>query len=232
MKIYNFFVYRILALARLDQLWILFFSKDSFLKHTGWFKSTFSRKSIGQFKEKLPWFTYPIIKFLENRLNKDFRVLEFGGGNSTLWFSEKVGKIHTIENEAFWFNYMKNNVPENAEIELIPINLKLSYSEMTFLPLDQPSSYSFGGGESIYDIIIIDGVDRVNCIVNSYQKLSQNGVFIIDNTDTNYYNQLNYGYEFLRKKGFKRLDFWGMCPIVARQSCTSVFYRKSNIFDI
>lgn len=232
MKMYNFFIYRILALVRLDQLWILFFSKDSFLWQTGWFKSTFSKKSIGKLNEKLPWFTYPMIKFLEKKLEKNFSVLEFGGGNSTLWFSQRVRHIHTIENISYWFNYMKSNAPKNAEIKLIEIESDLSYSELAFLPLSNPTSYSFGGGDSIFDIIIIDGVDRINCIVNSYNKLSDNGIFIIDNTETNYEIKLKDGFDFLEQKGFKRMDFWGMCPIVARLSCTSIFYRKENIFNI
>jgi hypothetical protein len=232
MKIYNFFIYRILALVRLDQLWILFFSKDSFLWQTGWFKSTFSKKSVGKLNEKLPWFTYPMIKFLEKKLEKNFSVLEFGGGNSTLWFSPRVGHIHTVENESSWFTYMKNNSPENALLELIQVKSELNYSELAFLPLNNPTPYSFGGGDSIFDIIIIDGIDRNNCIVNSYKKLSENGIFIIDNTDTNYEIKLKQGFEFLQNKDFKRLDFWGMCPIVARISCTSIFYRSNNLFNI
>jgi hypothetical protein len=124
-----------------------------------------------------------------------------------LWFSPRVRHIHTIENESTWFTYIKNSTPENAVIELIPVNSELNYSKLAFLPLTNPTLYSFGGGDSIFDITIIDGIDRNNCMVNSYKKLSENGIFIIYNKDTNYESKLKYGFDFLQNRDFKRLIF-------------------------
>jgi len=54
---------------------------------------------------KLPWLTEGSIDFIENFLiNKDKKILEFGEGSSTLWFSDKCSKIISIEHNEVWFN--------------------------------------------------------------------------------------------------------------------------------
>ena len=80
-----------------------------------------------------------------------------------------------------------------------------------------------------YDLIIIDGADRINCARNAVKSLKPSGVIIWDNSDREEYRA---GYEFLVLEGFKRIDFFGHGPIGYREWCTSVFYRQNNCFGI
>ena len=57
----------------------------SALKKLGWFRSFKFKESIDHNGNPIPWWTYSIIDFLQERLNnKSIRVLEFGCGNSTV----------------------------------------------------------------------------------------------------------------------------------------------------
>ena len=94
---------------------------------------------------------------------------------------------------------------------------------------DQAYSNSILAYRETFDIIVVDGRDRVECAKNSLQALKPNGVIIWDNSDRPEYEA---GYEFLLNKGFKRIDFSGFGPINSRAWCTSVFYRPGNCLGI
>jgi hypothetical protein len=81
----------------------------------------------------------------------------------------------------------------------------------------------------VFDIIIIDGRERVQCSMNSLNALKENGVIIWDNSDRLKYAK---GYNFLLSNGFKRIDFSGLGPINPHAWCTSIFYRVGNCLDI
>jgi tRNA A58 N-methylase Trm61 len=80
-----------------------------------------------------------------------------------------------------------------------------------------------------FDVIVIDGRKRVNCARSCLSALNETGVIIWDNSDREQYLE---GYNFLSDNGFKRLDFAGLGPINHFGSCTSIFYRTENCFDI
>ena len=80
-----------------------------------------------------------------------------------------------------------------------------------------------------FDIIVIDGRDRVNCARNCLGALKDNGVVIWDNSDRDKYEE---GYAYLVQNGFNRLDFDGLGPINCDGWRTSVFYRQNNCLGI
>lgn len=209
----------------------LFHNKNSYLVDQGWFKSVRRGKSVDGKGFPLPWLTYPFINFLEPRLNKNFTMFEFGCGNSTLWFAERVGQIFSVEHDKGWYDEICKNLPENAKIVLKEIVTSESYSAITFMSCSDETSYSseVKSSKQLYDIILVDGVYRNNSVINSVNALKETGVIIIDNVD---YVESNEATEYLFKLGFKRIEFWGMCPIAHHDSCTSVFYRSDNCLNI
>ncbi len=183
----------------------------------GWFNSFNSKQSIDKNGEPIPWCTYPFIKFTEPRLSRDFSVFEFGSGNSTLWYAKRVKNIIAVENDKEWFNIISSNLPSNAQI----IFKKLDYDgEYCRTVLDHSVRFN---------LIIIDGRDRVNCVKNSINRLTENGVIIFDNSDLPQYKE---GVNFLIANGFKKLDFIGLSPVTPHNNCTSVFYKQLNCLGI
>jgi tRNA A58 N-methylase Trm61 len=80
-----------------------------------------------------------------------------------------------------------------------------------------------------YDIVIVDGRDRVRCALNAAERLKAGGVIIWDNSERPRYAK---GVKQLGKLGFKQLDFFGPVPIDNKLEITSIFYKDKNIFGI
>jgi len=190
---------------------------NGYLKEWNWINSVKNRQAIGKNDEAIPWFTYPSIEFLKDRLNKNLSVLEYGSGNSSIWFADRVGTITSIEHDKKWFNKIKSVLPNNAKIILNnPLN-KLEYHQIIkTLP-------------NKYNIIVVDAIDRVNCLKTAVEYLTENGVIILDNSNREEYLE---GINFLLEKNFRKIDFWGMTPGVNTNWATTVFYRSKNCLNI
>lgn len=223
--------WQITAKLKITPIIKLFISKDSYLVDQGWFVSIQERKSVGDKRQPLPWLTYPLINFIEPRLNKQLSMFEYGCGNSTLWFATRVQHIRSVDHDEAWYAEVRARMPENAELTLEKINTKQNYSTITFLTCADENVYSSSISRTgvLYDIVLVDGVYRCNSVVHSVNSLKEGGVIILDNVD---YVESIPATEYLENKGFRRIDFWGMCPIVHHDSCTAIFYRDGNCLNI
>lgn len=192
--------------------------KDEYLQQEGWVLSAKKKLPVDLNGNPLPWFTYPSIHFVKNKLKRNFRVFEYGSGNSTLWIESKVQSIISIEHDEGWFSEMNKEFANKPKITYKYKELDSGFYE------NEISSFN-----DEFDIVIIDGRKRVECAKNSLKALKKDGVIIWDNSDRELYNE---GYDFLIANGFKRIDFWGMGPINAYAWCTSIFYREANCFNI
>ena len=164
----------------------------------------------------IPWFTYAAIEFLEKRLQKSFRVFEFGSGNSTRWWARRVDFLISCEHDPVWYNKMKSDLPSGVTYLLETVE-NGSYARSVRI-----------SGTSFH-IIVIDGTDRVECARRALDSLLPEGVIVWDNSDREEYRT---GYDLLTREGFRRLDFFGLGPINAAGWCTSIFYREHNCLNI
>lgn len=190
---------------------------EPYLDKIGWVRSVRKKVSVDREGGPLPWITYPAIEFLKPRIQPDFHVFEFGSGNSTLWWSARVAKVVACEHDQKWFDRMKDQMPQNVEYlyhELVPGG---AYCQAA------------GAYPGQFDVLVIDGRDRVNCAKNSLTALKPSGVVILDNSDRKRYAE---GCAFLVENGFRRLDFNGLSPINIVGTITTVFYRPSNCIGV
>lgn len=187
-----------------------------YLKDMGFFESVRKKDSIDKDGNPIPWFTYSAIDFLKTRLNKSMKVLEYGCGNSTLWLAERVKSVISIEHNKSWFEKVNRIKPKNAILILKELNSG-DYSREIL------NYYNH------FDVIVIDGRDRIRCAKNSLNALKENGVIVWDDSNRKDYET---GYDFLKRNGFQRIDFWGIGPTVAIKFCTSIFYKRTNCLDI
>ena len=196
---------------------ILSLRSFGYLLDIGWFSAFKLGEPVDKNFEPLPWLTYSFIDFFTERLSKEFNVFEFGSGNSTLFFAKRVKEVTSVEHNIEWYNKLKNKIPGNS-------NLVLSKS-------DSSEDYSAGLKQSNkkYDLIIIDGIHRVDCCFSTSNYLTDEGVIILDDSEREQYNE---GIEYLTKEGFKKIDFWGIPPGMVLRKCTTIFYKTNNCMDI
>lgn len=187
-----------------------------YLYDQGWFRSVKQCQSIDLQGQGIPWISYPCLDFLKDRVHTDMAVFEWGCGGSTEWWSNKVRSIVSVEHDKKWYDdvFKDQNVNGGCYIEL-----------------------EYGGAycqkilefTKCFDIIMIDGRDRVNCAKNCLGALKNDGVVLWDNTDRTEYQE---GYDYLISQGFKRIDFWGNGPMNLEIFSTSIFYKNQNCLQI
>ena len=190
---------------------------SGYLIDTGWFKSFKTKTSVDKNNNPIPWVTYPFIDFINNRLNKDLEVFEFGAGNSTYYYAERVKSVTSLEHSKDWYEKLNKNIPGNVN---------LIYKE---LDIDGEYCRTASVQGKKFDIIIDDAEDRVNCIYQSLNSLTEKGVFILDDSEREEYAD---GIGFLIDNKFKRLDFCGIAPGVLFKKCTTIFYKPVNCLNI
>jgi len=133
----------------------------------------------------LPWIHRDVTNFLQEKIDKNTKILEFGSGNSTIYFSKLTNNLISIEHNKDWYNKIKPQL--NSSVKYI-----LSYVDyVPHLPTDK-KFYNCDTIEELleadipdeyFDIIIIDGIDRVNCAYGSVNKLKKGGVLILDDSN-------------------------------------------------
>lgn len=187
------------------------------LKDDGWFNSFRSKSPVDRHGNPLPWMPYPFIDFIVSRLNVDMNILEFGSGNSTLFFSKRVNHVTAVEHDINWFNKIQSSMPCNVTINHIDFYEGGNYSKFA------------SSKKNMYNVIIVDGRDRNNCIANSINALTKDGIIILDDSERRKYSE---GKQYLISREFNEIDFWGIAPGQTYKKCTSLFYRQINCFGL
>jgi hypothetical protein len=196
---------------------ILSFNNKGYLDEIGWFKAFDTQSPVDQDGSPIPWVTYSFIDFIKSRLNHQHTIFEFGSGNSTYFYAKYAGIVVSVEHDKEWYEKILKTKPENAELIYCELIRDGDYCRV---PLKL---------EEKFDIIIVDGRDRVNCCKQSIHALSEKGIVVLDDSEREFYKE---GIDFLMSKGFKHLSFSGISPGLFYRKSTSVFYRTDNCLGI
>ena len=186
---------------------------DNYLAETGWLRSVAESRPVDAEGEPQIWVTYPCLDFLKPRVQPDWSVFEFGSGASTRWWAKRVKRVIACEHDQAWAEKIGRDAPDNVTV------LHRTGDEYPVELLRQ--------GE--FDVIFIDGRQRVACAKLAPRALKTAGVIIWDNSDRPRYQE---GYDFLISAGFRRLDFSGLGPVGFAGWTTSVFYRADNCLGL
>lgn len=196
---------------------LLSFGVKGYLAEIGWFKAFRSYAPVDNKGEPVPWVTYSFIDFISERIGNEHTVFEFGSGNSTLYYAKRAAKVVSVEHDKQWFEKISATKPSNAELIFCELQEDGKYSRT-------PSSAGMK-----FDVIIVDGRDRVNCCLHCLPALTDPGVVVLDDSEREKYSAAR---EFLKKEGFRELSFSGISPGLFYRKSTSVFYRTVNCLGI
>lgn len=133
--------------------------------------TTFLRVAFG-YRPHLPWISYRAIQEIERLIQKDWKVIEFGSGMSTLWLAKRCGFLHSVEDNEHWYKkvtiILSQQGIENTRYEL---RSKDAYSDLT--------EYN----EYYFDLALIDGTNRAGCMRAVVNKIKHGGWIYLDNSD-------------------------------------------------
>jgi hypothetical protein len=182
---------------------------------TGFFLSCFGMKAVSKDGKPLPWYTYPSIDFLKYRTYEDKRVLEFGGGQSTLWWAKRAKYVVTLEGDHEWYDKIKNTMPANVDLHYVSMkDADTNAYQVKEVLASKPYPQ--------YDVVVIDGLYRYEMIDIACDLLAIDGIIVCDNAE-------GYGfYEGFKERGLNRVDFYGNAPGVVLPHCTSLYFNASS----
>lgn len=178
---------------------------------TGHWRSSLKRAACARDGAPLPWYTYPAIDMLSVRDFSGRRVLEFGGGQSTLWWARRAEHVFTIEEDEAWHDALRARCPPNVTLHHVPADT----AGRTIAPVEALLDRT----AERFDVIVVDGHLRRELAVLAFDYLAPGGAILLDNAE-------GYGFqEALQHVDCRRIDFYGFAPGVSMRHCTSLVYR-------
>jgi len=142
------------------------------------------------------------IKFIERHLQKDFIMLEWGSGGSTIRLSQQVKKYFSIEHDKAWYNDVLCAIGNNTFLSLVVPNIHWrAGTDGTFQQFKNYVLHVEKLGVKRFDSVLVDGRNRINCSLAVKKFIDHKSlVFIHDWDREEYHSLLEMGYK-LRDSG-------------------------------
>jgi hypothetical protein len=224
--------------------WLSYFksqpnSLDAFSDLSGWLMTTFVKRDLIWWR--LPWITYPTIRWLRTRLKPGMRVFEWGCGGSTLFFLKQGLEIVSVEHDMSWHLKVKSVLEKNlaSNVHLFHIapeaNTKLSEvdgsehdvdNRLNAAPQKDELFYDYTRSiqeypDQSFDLILVDGRARVGCLQMCLKKIKVGGAVILDNSERADYDQ---GMRLFQEPDWQVIHFPGPGPL----SIWPVFWQSTG----
>jgi hypothetical protein len=174
----------------------------------GQYRSMKRRDCVDRENRPIPWYTYPAIEFIKQLDFSDRMVFEYGSGNSTLFWAARCRKLVSVEDDQHWYSKVRAKLPGNVDYTLIQGKQEYVHS------IDK---YHAG-----LDVVIIDGRHREDCAIRALQKLKDDGLLILDNSDWE-----QEASEVLRQSNLIEVDMSGFGPINGYTWTTSFYFSRN-----
>ena len=172
----------------------------------GFLESSKKNIPVNDKNEVMPMYTYPCYEWLNSIDWNGSKVFEYGTGYSTIWWQNKNVDYYAVEDNKQWHDMIE----DKTNIEYKPGHHK--YIESIY-------KYDFK-----FDVIVIDGVVRFNCIKPALERIKDDGIIIFDNTDWHKSSK-----EQLDRSDLIPIHFHGFKPLHVDSETTSCYVnRKFN----
>ncbi|MBU3621108.1 hypothetical protein [Polynucleobacter sp. CS-Odin-A6] len=173
--------------------------------YTQWINSFFlaAEEPLNNLKQKdpLPWMYIKAIHFIEFFLlqKKEAVCFEWGSGTSTIWLSKHLKKVYSVDSNKVWCDAVKNEL-SNRNINNVNLTFEAPIvveggSNLHKSYWDSPNTSYINYVNSIskydfkFDLIIIDGESRVECLKQAIKKIKAGGMIVLDNSNRDRYQE-------------------------------------------
>jgi hypothetical protein len=174
----------------------------------GQWKTCFTHKSTDADGDPVPWFTYPAIEYLEGINLSEMAVFEFGSGNSTRYWSKRARSVVAVEDDRSWADMVQ--VDQGRNMHLV------------FAESNEEYTAAISLNDETYDVIVIDGTDRLGCAYAISGWLRDGGFVILDDADEH-----AEAAAVLRSYNLIEVDFSGFAAVISYTKTTSFFFHPS-----
>lgn len=138
----------------------------------------------------MPYFTHPFLDILKTWNLSESRIFEWGSGYSTLWFARHCKSIVSVEHSEYWAKALR--------VYAVTMNGQgagnyVTAAHPSIVHIPTPSNDINNGGvthdychfvnryDFLFDIVIVDGIYRNQCVMNALKMIKPGGILIYDN---------------------------------------------------
>jgi hypothetical protein len=155
-----------------------------------------------------PWWPYVAVEAVEAALPARARVVEYGGGGSTLWLLDRGATVVCIEHDRDWAATLTEEADGRAELRLVEPSTSgevssggLFYDDYVTAVADLP--------DGSQDLVIVDGRARVACGLAAMSKVRPGGMLLLDDSDRARYEGLREALAGWRGQDYRGLKLGG-----------------------
>jgi hypothetical protein len=172
-----------------------------------WLKSMYSRRHPLSYP--VPWLTFDSIREIEKRLSPGSQIFEYGAGHSTVYWAEKDLNIVLVEDNPDWFKMVEGVLRGRPKVKVCFESAPDKY--VNFISLfSEP-----------FDVVIVDGSHRKQCVRGALSKLKPGGLLVVDNTDWHWFQKD----ETLVPASWEKMVFPGPAPFIGHLSETTLWLK-------
>src|SRR5690625_2812262 len=134
----------------------LVFNKVSYLYKSGWMESLKRGYPIDRTGYPLRWMNRADVRIMDDRLNAGLLLFEYDCVYFTLFYTILTERVVSVEHNESWSQLVNDRLTKIAEVL---VKLKQEYAGAIHT-IDQ-----------IFVVVNVDGIDRVNSMMNGLQRL-------------------------------------------------------------
>lgn len=170
----------------------------------------FHQKLTGRYSIQ-PWWVYQAIRDVDSAFRPTDRVLEVGGGFSTLWLGQRCQTVCSIEESRDWATIVSNKARE------------LQLSNVELVSGDSRAAFAKKIEDADWDVVVIDGPhERLEIFRDLLASPKRPRLIIYDDTDKTENRPAVTG----SITGYKRNVYRGFKPQTIHTCETTVFFRS------
>lgn len=171
-----------------------------------------------------PWWPYEVAPRVASRLPKQARVLEFGGGGSTLWLADRGAHVDVVEHEPAWAEELQAAAGATVNVRMVPAGTTGSVgSARDTRFFDDYVATAHDYPDDSFDLVIIDGRARVECGLAAMTKVKPGGMLLLDDSDRARYEPLVDALSEWDRVDFSGVKLGGGGPI-----CKTTLWERSR----
>jgi hypothetical protein len=178
---------------------------DKLRYNFGFLESVRTQIPVNGSGETMPMYTYPCYEYLNSMNWEGADVFEYGTGFSTIWWKNHGANIYGVEHNKNWYE-------------------KINGKELGYITLENSIHnypHSINIFDKQFDVIVIDGLVRYQCVPPALKNLKSGGIIIFDNSDWHSNTK-----ELLDTKDLIPIHFHGFKPTHVDSQTTSIYMHK------
>jgi len=178
---------------------------DKLRYNFGFLESVRTQIPVNGSGETMPMYTYPCYEYLNSMNWEGADVFEYGTGFSTVWWKNHGANLYGVEHNKNWYEKINGQ--------------QLGYITLENSVHNYPHSINIFDKQ--FDVIVIDGLVRYECVAPALKNLKSGGIIIFDNSDWHSNTK-----ELLDTKDLIPIHFHGFKPTHVDSQTTSIYMHK------